>query len=816
MEVIKRDGQICPFDQEEIKERGVRLCCLSPELSVDVDRLVEKVVIELSGNAGCVQTSEIDNLLASVSYHEAPSSGEQYDHFATRVKLSNLYRDTSDTFSGAISELAGYEHLGKPAPLVHLNLSKFVAENAALCDELIAEENDRAFDFFGLQTLIQTYLLSINGRAAERPQYMWLRVALGIWLPNSWADACTLENMMSHVRETYLMLSQGTLTHASPTLFNSGTPTQQLASCFLLTVGDSIFENGGVFKQLGDAARISAGGGGLGINWSNVRAKGSYIVGSGGSSGGLVSFFRPYEATMTSVDQGGGKRKGAAAMYTSIDHLDVPDVIKCRMPGGATPELFSAMWVSDLFMRRLSLALGSVDQTEMSWTLFCPKAAPGLTEVYGAEYDALYEQYEREGRGTAVSIRLLWRSILRSLYMTGGPYILYKDAVNRKNNQANVGLIQCSNLCTEILQYTSEDETAVCNLASVSLPKFVTTIDGVPTFDHAAFIKVVKRAVKNLDRVIDVTYYPIEETKRSNFKHRPIGIGIQGLADVFVLMGYPFESEQARRLNWDIGETLYYAACIQSCDLAQEKGPYPSFAGSPASKGQLTPDLWCIADDDAFRKFTPFVDTLGYDWAALRQRVVSYGLRNSLLVAPMPTASTSNIRGNAEAFYPITVNIYKRVVLAGTFTIVNKHLLRDLRALGVHMSSERVHELINAAGSVQNLDWVPESIKPLYKTVWEISQKTCVDMNADRSCWVCQGQSCNYWLPSASQDGPDAYTKLPSLLLRAWKRGMKNGIYYLHTRAATTATALTVGSSNSAPRSDPVCVREQGCVVCSS
>ncbi len=614
-------------------------------------------------------------------------------------------------------------------------------------------------------------------KVVERPQHMWMRVALALW-----SNQPTLEKVF----ETYDMLSQKYLTHATPTLFNAGTPRQQLSSCFLLAMSDDSIA--GIYKTLGDCAAISKYAGGIGLHIHNIRARGSLIKGTNGQSNGLTPMLRVFNNTARYVDQGGGKRNGSFAMYLEPWHADVEDFLKMKLPSGAEEErardLFYALWIPDLFMERVD--------ANGTWTLMCPNECPGLADVYGDKFKELYEKYEQEGRGRkTVEARKLWFQILDTQMESGTPYLLYKDACNKKSNQQNLGTIKSSNLCTEIVEYSDKDETAVCNLASLALPAFVK--EGV--FDFATLRKVTKVAIRNLNRVIDINFYPTPETKRSNMRHRPVGLGCQGLADVFAMLGHPWESDDAAQLNQLIFEHMYYAAVEESCAMAQTEGVYETFQGSPASKGVLQPDLWGI---------TPLTEKDGsLDWPALRQ-AVSKGLRNSLLLAPMPTASTSQILGFNECFEPFTSNLYTRRTLAGEFIVVNKYLMNDLMKLGL-WSEEMKQMIVVRNGSVQGLPGVPEDIQARYKTAWELKQKTLIDMAANRGAFICQSQSLNLFVADAT------YAKLTSMHFYAWKLGLKTGCYYLRTKAPVTAQKFTVdprllaamtGSTNQAMEDD--------------
>ncbi|HKO80183.1 MAG TPA: ribonucleoside-diphosphate reductase subunit alpha, partial [Chitinophagaceae bacterium] len=642
---------------------------------------------------------------------------------------------------------------GEKAPLIADDVYAIIVENADRLNASIIYERDYHFDFFGFKTLEKSYLLKVNGKIVERPQHLFMRVALGIH-----------KNDIDSAIETYNLMSEKWFIHATPTLFNGGTPKPQMSSCFLQSMKeDSI---AGIYETLKNAALISQSAGGLGINIHNIRATGSYIKGTNGTSNGIIPMLRVFNDTARYVDQGGGKRKGAFAVYLEPWHADVFEFLDLRKNHGKEEmrarDLFLALWVCDLFMKRV--------ETDGQWSLFCPNEAKNLHTTHGAEFEALYEQYEREGKAKrVVPARDLWNAILDAQIETGNPYMLYKDSANEKSNQKNLGTIRCSNLCTEIIEYSDDNETAVCNLASISLPRFV---EG-KKFNFDKLLEVTQIITKNLNKIIDNNYYPLEETKRSNFRHRPIGIGVQGLADVFMLLGLPFESDMAKLLNKNIFETIYYAALVASNNLAKELGAYETFTGSPLSQGIFQFDMWNVQPSDR------------YDWNALRAEIKDHGVRNSLLLAPMPTASTSQILGNNECFEPYTSNIYNRRVLSGEFVVVNKHLLKDLMSLGLWNDSMK-QRIIAANGSVQNIEEIPANLKEIYKTVWEIKQRTIIDMSADRGAFICQSQSLNLFVEQPN------FAKLSSMHFYTWKKGLKTGMYYLRTKAATDAVKFTV------------------------
>jgi ribonucleoside-diphosphate reductase alpha chain len=627
-------------------------------------------------------------------------------------------------------------------------------DNKDALDSSIIYDRDFRYDYFGFKTLTRSYLMKLEGQIVERPQQMLMRVAVGIHK----------ENIQDAIK-TYNLMSEGWFTHATPTLFNSGTPKPQMSSCFLLTMKDDSIE--GIYDTLKSCAQISQSAGGIGLAIHNIRATGSYIKGTNGTSNGIVPMLRVFNDTARYVDQGGGKRKGSFAMYIEPWHADVFDFLDLKKNHGKEEQrardLFYALWIPDLFMKRV--------KENGDWTLMCPHECPGLSDTHSAAFEELYTRYEREGKGRkTIKAQDLWFKILESQIETGTPYMLYKDAANAKSNQQNLGTIKSSNLCTEIIEYTAPDEVAVCNLASLALPKYVTE-NG--TFDHDKLFEVTYQATMNLNRIIDGNYYPVEEARNSNMRHRPIGLGVQGLADAFILMGLPFESEEARALNREIFETIYYASMTASKDLAKVEGPYQSYAGSPVSKGIFQFDMWGV---------TP---TSRWEWDVLKEEVIKHGVRNSLLLAPMPTASTAQILGNNECFEPYTSNIYTRRVLSGEFIIVNKHLLKDLVKEGL-WNKEMRRKIMQENGSVQNINEVPQRLKDLYKTAWEISQKAIIDQAADRGAYICQSQSLNIFMENAN------FGKLTSMHFYGWEKGLKTGMYYLRTKAATDAIKFTV------------------------
>jgi ribonucleoside-diphosphate reductase alpha chain len=753
--VTKRKGASEPLSIEKLKKRvSLQTFGLSPY--VNVETVVEKV---LSGIFQGVQTMQLDELLAETAATLATIHPD-YAVLAARIAVTKLHKETPATFSEVSNKLFHYQSpiTKENSALLSDEVYRFICDNAKALDAAIDYTRDFSYDYFGFKTLERSYLLRLDGVIVERPQHMLMRVACGIHYGNLQAAV-----------ETYNLLSEKWFTHATPTLFNAGTPKPQLSSCFLLHMTDDSVD--GIYDTLKRTAKISQSAGGIGLSIHNIRAKGSYIRGTNGTSNGIVPMLRVYNDTARYIDQGGGKRKGAFAVYLEPWHADIFDFLDLRKNHGKEElrarDLFYALWISDLFMER-------VEKNE-DWTLFCPNEAPGLHEVWGEEFNALYTRYEKEGRGRrSVKAQELWFAILEAQVETGNPYMLYKDHANRKSNQQNLGTIKSSNLCTEIIEYTSADEVAVCNLASIALPKFVTN----GKFDHDKLFEVTKVATRNLNRVIDINYYPIEEARKSNMRHRPIGIGVQGLADAFLLLRMPFESEEAKKLNKEIFETIYFAALTASNEIAAEVGTYETYAGSPASKGILQFDMWGVKPDSG-----------RWDWEGLKKKIIEKGLRNSLLLAPMPTASTSQILGNNECFEPYTSNIYVRRVLSGEFIVVNKHLVEDLIRLNM-WNDETKNSLIAANGSVQNIQGLPQEIKNLYKTVWEISQRTIIDMAADRGAYICQSQSLNIHMSEPT------FGKLTSMHFHAWRKGLKTGMYYLRTKPATDAIKFTVEKKN--------------------
>jgi ribonucleoside-diphosphate reductase alpha chain len=750
MFVIKRNGK-----QESVKFDKVtaRLEKLSYSLSPMVNIIdVAKKTIE--GIYAGVPTTELDNLAAETAA-SLTITHPDYAILASRIAVSNLHKNTTKSFSKTMRNLYDYidPKTGKHLPLLADDIIQIIEENAELLDSTIIYDRDFAFDYFGFKTLEKSYLLKLDGKIAERPQHMYMRVAVGIH-----------KNDIEAAIKTYHLMSEKWFTHATPTLFNAGTPKPQMSSCFLLTMKDDSID--GIYDTLKQTAKISQSAGGIGLAIHNIRATGSYIGGTNGTSNGIIPMLRVYNDTARYVDQGGGKRKGAFAIYLEPWHADVFEFLDLRKNHGKEElrarDLFYALWMNDLFMERV--------ESNGEWSLFCPNEAPGLSDCWGPEFVKLYTQYEEEGRARkTIKAQDLWFAIVESQIETGTPYLLYKDAANSKSNQQNLGTIKSSNLCTEIIEYTSPDEVAVCNLASIALPKFV--ING--KFDHDKLYEVTYEATKNLNKIIDYNYYPVIEAQNSNLRHRPIGLGVQGLADAFIMLRLPFESDLAKMLNKNIFETIYFASMTASKDLAKELGYYETYPGSPVSKGIFQFDMWGVSPTDR------------WDWDGLKAEVKLYGVRNSLLLAPMPTASTSQIFGNNECFEPYTSNIYTRRVLSGEFIIVNKHLLKDLVNLGLWNNNMK-NKIIAANGSVQNIEEIPADIKELYKTVWEIKQRNLIDMAADRGAYICQSQSLNLFVDSPTT------SKLTSMHFYAWKKGLKTGMYYLRSQAATQAVQFTV------------------------
>ncbi len=752
MYVIKRDGRREPVKFDKITSRIEKLCY---GLNAEYVHPIEVAKKVINGLYDGVTTNKLDDLAAETAA-SLTAMHPDYAILAARIATSNLHKETKKLFSDTIRDL--YEYIdpvtGQNASLIADDVMEIVQKNAEQLDSAIIYSRDFEYDYFGFKTLERSYLLKINGKVVERPQHMIMRVSVGIHK----------EDIASAI-QTYELMSERWFTHATPTLFNAGTPKPQLSSCFLLSMQDDSID--GIYNTLKQTAKISQSAGGIGLSIHNVRATGSYIKGTNGTSNGIVPMLRVFNDTARYVDQGGGKRKGSFAIYLEPWHADVFDFLDLKKNHGKEEsrarDLFYAMWIPDLFMKRV--------EANGDWSLFCPNEAPGLYECWGDEFEQLYTRYEQEDRARkTIKAQDLWFAILESQIETGTPYILYKDAANRKSNQQNLGTIRSSNLCTEIMEYTSKDEVAVCNLASIALPRFVSADK---TFDHQRLYDITYIVTKNLNKVIDINYYPVPEARNSNMRHRPIGIGVQGLADAFIMLRYAFDSDEARQLNAEIFETIYFAAMTASKDLAIENGAYESYKGSPVSKGIFQYDMWNVTPSSR------------WDWRALKAEVKKHGVRNSLLLAPMPTASTSQILGNNECFEPYTSNIYSRRVLSGEFVVVNKHLLRDLVEAGT-WSMELKNKIVAANGSVQDIPEIPADLKEIYKTAWEIKQKTVIDMAADRGAYICQSQSMNIFMSDVN------FAKLTSMHFYAWKAGLKTGMYYLRTKAAVGAVKFTI------------------------
>ena len=784
MFVATRSGKREPVQFDKITHRISQLTYGLDAKYVDAMQIAKRTI---NGLFDGITTEELDNLSAEVSAYMT-SVHPDYARLAGRIAVANLHRSTSDSFMETMEKLYGFknEFSGEHQPLVAEEFISYCREHKDRISIEIAYSRDFEFDYFGFKTLEKSYLLKVNGKIVERPQHLFMRVALGVQPGN-----------IEEAIKTYHLISEGWFTHASPTLFNAGTNKAQMSSCFLLAMKDDSIE--GIYETLKQCALISQSAGGIGLAIHNIRAKGSFIKGTNGTSNGIVPMLRVFNDTARYVDQGGGKRKGAFAIYLEPWHADMEDFLELKKNHGKDEmrarDLFYALWVNDLFMKRV--------ETDADWSLMCPNKCPGLADCHGEKFEQLYTQYEKEGRASkVVKARDLWYKIINSQIETGAPFMLYKDAANEKSNQKNLGTIKSSNLCTEIIQYTSDKEIAVCNLASIALPMFVR--DG--EFDHKKLYEVTYQVTRNLNRIIDLNYYPVEEARYSNMKNRPIGIGVQGLADAFFKMRMPFDSSDARMANKEIFETIYYAALSASADLAKEHGHYDSYEGSPISQGILQPDMWGMRTTER------------WDWTTLRAKIKTYGVRNSLLMAPMPTASTSQILGNNECIEPITSNMYTRRVLSGEFAVVNKHLVRDLIGLGL-WSEEMKDRIIAHNGSVQYIPEIPAEMKELYRTVWEIKQKSILEMAADRGAFIDQSQSLNIHMEDTN------FGKLSSLHFTAWKLGLKTGMYYLRTRPAVDAikftikeTTQTVAQSAAEQQAAMMCSLDnpEDCVSCGS
>jgi ribonucleoside-diphosphate reductase alpha chain len=758
MYVLKRDGKKEPVMFDKITAR-VKKMCYGLNKIVDPVKVAMRVI---EGLYDGVTTSELDNLAAETAA-TMTTAHPDYAKLAARIAVSNLHKNTKKSFSETMDDLYYYVNprTDKKAPLLADDVYDIIKKNSEKLDSTIIYNRDFNYNYFGFKTLERSYLLKLNGQIAERPQHMLMRVAIGIH-----------KSDIDEAIATYELMSKKYFTHATPTLFNAGTPKPQMSSCFLLQMQDDSID--GIYDTLKQTAKISQSAGGIGLSLHNVRATGSYIRGTNGTSNGIVPMLKVFNDTARYVDQGGGKRKGSFAMYLEPWHADIFDFLDLKKNHGKEEmrarDLFYAMWIPDLFMKRV--------QEDGNWTLMCPNECPNLFDSYGDEFEKVYEKYElaKKGRKT-IKARELWEKILESQIETGTPYMLYKDAVNRKTNHKNLGTIRSSNLCTEIMEYTANDEVAVCNLASIALPMFISEREnGEKYFNHKKLFDVTKKVTRNLDTVIDMNYYPVKEAENSNFRHRPVGLGIQGLADTFIGLRLPFTSDEAKRLNQDIFETMYFAAVTSSMEIAKVKEPYSTFKGSPMSEGEFQFNMWGIKDDEL---------SGNWDWVKLRKNVMKHGVRNSLLVAPMPTASTSQILGNNEAFEPYTSNIYTRRVLSGEFIVVNKHLLEDLVELNLWDNNMK-EEIMRANGSIQHIETIPADLKELYKTVWEMSMKDIIDMARHRGYFIDQSQSLNLFM----QD-PD-FGKLTSMHFYGWKSGLKTGMYYLRTKSAVNAKQFTL------------------------
>ncbi|WP_298528537.1 ribonucleoside-diphosphate reductase subunit alpha [uncultured Christiangramia sp.] len=767
MYVVKRDGHKEPVMFDKITARVKKLCYGLNEL-VDPVKVAMRVIEGLYDN---VSTSELDNLAAEIAA-TMTTSHPDYAKLAARISVSNLHKNTKKSFSEVMTDLYEYVNprTNEKAALLSEEVYEVILENKEKLDSTIIYNRDFNYDYFGFKTLERSYLLKLDGKIVERPQHMLMRVSIGIH-PDDLDSAI----------ETYELMSKKFFTHATPTLFNSGTPKPQMSSCFLLSMIDDSID--GIYDTLKQTAKISQSAGGIGLSIHNVRATGSYISGTNGTSNGIVPMLRVFNDTARYVDQGGGKRKGSFAMYVEPWHADIFEFLDLKKNHGKEEmrarDLFYAMWIPDLFMKRV--------QENGSWTLMCPHECPGLFDTYGDNFEALYEKYEAEGKGRrTIKAREVWEKIMESQIETGTPYMLYKDAANRKSNQKNLGTIRSSNLCTEIIEYTSKDEVAVCNLASIALPMFIKNNE----FDHRELFRITKRVIKNLNKVIDRNYYPVKEAENSNMRHRPVGLGVQGLADAFIKLRLPFTSDEAKKLNQEIFETLYFAAVTASMDLAKVEGPYSTYEGSPISQGEFQFNMWGIKDEELSGR---------WDWGKLRKQIEENGVRNSLLLAPMPTASTSQILGNNEAFEPYTSNIYTRRVLSGEFIVVNKHLLEDLVSRDLWTEDVK-NAIMRNNGSVQDIDVIPHDLKELYKTVWEMSMKDIIDMSRHRGYFIDQSQSLNLFMENAN------YSKLTSMHFYAWKSGLKTGMYYLRTKSAVDAIKFTLEKEK---KQEPVAVTSE-------
>jgi len=769
MFVTKRDGERKVVEFDKILRR-IKILGKEAGLTINYTSLAMKVIDQLFDG---ISTTQIDELSAE-QCASLSSTHPDYNILAGRIVVSNHQKNTDSAFTDVVAKLYKFKDKNdKNAPLIDEKVYQLTLTHGNLLNDMCVHSRDYLIDYFGFKTLERAYLMKIDGAIVERPQHLWLRTAVGIH-----------GNDMTSIRETYDLMSQKYFTHATPTLFNAGTPRPQLSSCFLQAMeSDSI---DGIYNTLKDCALISKWAGGIGLHVHNVRASGSHIRGTNGSSNGLVPMLRVFNNTAKYVDQGGGRRNGSFAIYLEPWHADIEMFLQMRKNTGdeelKARDLFYAVWVSDLFMERV--------KTNGDWTLMCPDECPGLADVYGEKFKDLYTKYESEGKGRrTVKARDIWYQVLDAQMETGTPYILYKDACNEKSNQKNLGTIKSSNLCTEIVEYSDKDETAVCNLASIALPTFMK--DGA--MDYEKLHAVTKVVTNNLNRVIDVNYYPIEKTRRSNMRHRPVGIGVQGLADVFMMMDVAFDSDEAAKTNRNIFETIYHASLEKSCELAVSEGKYETFDGSPASKGILQFDMWKVDPGNG-----------RYDWDLMKKNIQEKGLRNSLLLAPMPTASTSQIMGYNECIEPFTSNIYNRRTLAGEFMLTNKYLMKDLLDRGL-WNDDIKNNIIANNGSVQQINGLSDDIKKKYKTVWEISMKKLIDMSADRGAFICQSQSLNLWLEDPN------YNNLTAMHFYSWSKGLKTGIYYMRRRARHQAQQFTIE-----PEKRGSSVEHEECEMCGS
>lgn len=787
MRVIKRDGRLEEISFDKILRR-VKSLGGDANLDLNYAQFVMRVIDQLHDK---ITTRQIDELAAE-QCAGLVTTHPDYGVLASHIVVSNMHKESPTTFSEAIRQLSSFmNEAGKTTSLIHTNVSQFIDYHKEKLDAAIDRTRDYLLDYFGLKTLERSYLMSVKGKRIETPQYMFMRVACGIHIPlqnDLLLGEKANENVLEAIVQTYNLMSQKYFIHATPTLFNAGTPRPQLSSCYLIAMEDDSID--GIFSTLKDCAAISKWAGGIGLHVHNVRSTGSHIRGTNGHSNGLVPMLRVFNSTARYVDQGGGKRNGSFAIYVEPWHGDIFDFLDLRKNHGdeelRARDLFYALWIPDLFMERV--------KADANWSLFCPDSCPDLSEAYGQKFTELYTQYEADGKAVkVVKARELFWAILDSQMETGTPYMLYKDAANLKSNQKNLGTIKSSNLCTEIIEYSSPEETAVCNLASIALPKFVRQDK---TFDFDTLVEVSKVITRNLNKVIDVNFYPTEKTRVSNMKHRPIGIGVQGLADVFALMDLPFHSDRARHVNKDIFESIYYGAVTASIELSKKDGPYSSFASSPAAEGKLQFDLWNVKPQSR------------YNWKQVKDSLTKHGMRNSLLVAPMPTASTSQILGNNECFEPFTSNIYKRRTLAGEFIVVNKHLLRDLLELGL-WSKDLKDNIIANNGSIQQIEGIPEHIKQKYKIVWEIPMRHVIDMAADRAPYICQSQSMNLWVEDPK------YNTLSAMHFYSWQKGLKTGLYYLRRKPKHQPQQFTIvpkseRTSGADEDSEPECLMCSG------